>query len=30
MQKLLCPYCDHEIKGKGKCDFCGSKVKSQL
>ncbi|MDE6874549.1 MAG: hypothetical protein K2P87_08830 [Lachnospiraceae bacterium] len=26
MQKMLCPYCDHEIKGKGKCDFCGSRV----
>lgn len=30
MQKLLCPYCDHEIKGKGKCDFCGSKVKKPV
>ncbi len=26
MQKMLCPFCDHEIKGKGKCDFCGSRV----
>lgn len=26
MQKKLCPFCDHEIKGRGKCDFCGSWV----
>ncbi len=30
MQRILCPFCDHEIKGKGKCDFCGSWVKKPV
>lgn|GEM_PF-4115197 len=30
MQRMLCPFCDHEIKGKGKCDFCGSWVKKPV
>ncbi|MDE7325668.1 MAG: hypothetical protein K2N63_05230 [Lachnospiraceae bacterium] len=30
MQKMLCPFCDHEIKGKGKCDFCGSWVRKPV
>lgn len=30
MQKMLCPFCDHEIQGKGKCPFCGSKVKKPV
>lgn len=30
MQKMLCPFCDHEIQGKGKCEFCGSWVKKPV
>lgn len=30
MQRILCPFCDHEIKGKGKCDFCGLWVKKPV
>lgn len=30
MQKMLCPFCDHEIQGKGKCAFCGSRVKKPV
>ena len=30
MQKMLCPFCDHVIKGKGKCDYCGSWVKKPV
>ena len=30
MRKMLCPYCDHEIMGKGRCSFCGSKVKKPI
>ncbi|MDE7060092.1 MAG: hypothetical protein K2O71_00665 [Lachnospiraceae bacterium] len=30
MQRILCPFCDREIKGKGKCDFCGSWVKKPV
>ncbi len=30
MKKMLCPYCDHEMIEKGRCNFCGSKVKKPI
>ena len=30
MTKMLCPYCDHEIKKAGRCEACGSKVKKPI
>ena len=30
MLKKFCPYCDHEIKGAGKCVLCGSRVRKPV
>lgn len=30
MKKMMCPYCDHEMKKAGRCEFCGSRVRKPL